>query len=412
MINSSTNNIDISLEKHVDENEQRYLWRLDQAIRSGYYTNWNEITPKVNEILFGADEEKYKGESAYRKKVAAAREFLEAGVFTSDDNETLQKLREEQDRLYIARRQLSDQRREYNKKLVDIGRRENLQEKLIESAQKLNVECPLLDTLLPYPVSDKEALLVLTDWHYGMITDNIWNTYNVEICKARVKEIVAKTIEYVELFNINILHVVFCGDAIHGHIHVSCRVASEENTVDQLIHVSELMAETLNELSQYVNNVEFYTCCGNHARTIERKDDCPNADNLERILGWWIEQRLQNNHKVKVHYSEYKEFTLINILGYNVCCVHGDLDNIRDAATTLNTLFTRKFGKSIDLIVSGDKHHSEEFERFNIDTVIVRSLCGTDEYANNKRLYSSPGQTLMIFNKDEGRECTRNIIVH
>ena len=107
--------------------------------------------------------------------------------------------------------------------------------------------------------------------------------------------------------------------------------------------------------------------------------------------------------------SEYKEFTLVEVLGYNIVCVHGDLDNIREAATTFTTLFTRKFGKTIDMIVSADKHHIEEIEKFNIDAVIVPSLCGTDEYANNKRLYSSPAQTLMIFNRDEGRECTRVI---
>ena len=32
-----------------------------------------------------------------------------------------------------------------------------------------------------------------------------------------------------------------------------------------------------------------------------------------------------------------------------------------------------------------------------------------DEYANNKRLYSKPGQTLMIFNNEYGRESTYHI---
>ena len=220
-----------------------------------------------------------------------------------------------------------------------------------------------------------------------------------------------KAIEYIKIFNISHLYVVLLGDAYHGAIHVSCRVASEEDTCDQLMHVSELIAQSLEELSRHVNEIDFYSCYGNHCRTLQRKEESIHSDNMEKILPWWIKQRLQNNTKIKVHESEYKEFTLLNVCGYNICCVHGDLDNIKDTATTFNTLFNRKFGKTIDYIISGDKHHLEEFEAFDIESIIVRSLCGTDDYANNKRLYSSAGQTLIIMSEEEGRECTRNIKV-
>ena len=39
--------------------------------------------------LFGDDEDNYKGESAYRKEVAAARRFWESGVFVTNNNEML-----------------------------------------------------------------------------------------------------------------------------------------------------------------------------------------------------------------------------------------------------------------------------------------------------------------------------------
>jgi hypothetical protein len=29
--------------------------------------------------------------------------------------------------------------------------------------------------------------------------------------------------------------------------------------------------------------------------------------------------------------------------------------------------------------------------------MIVQSLCGTDDYANGKRLYSTPGQLMLVF---------------
>ena len=145
-------------------------------------------------------------------------------------------------------------------------------------------------------------------------------------------------------------------------------------------------------------------------RTIQNKSESIHSDNMEKIIPWWIEQRLQNNSKVEILYSEYKEFTKLNVLGKNICCVHGDLEkNFKDIGVTLNTLFSRKFGETIDYTVSGDKHHLEEFERFDIESILIRSLCGADDYSNDNRLYSRPGQTLMIFNDVYGREATYHI---
>ena len=199
------------------------------------------------------------------------------------------------------------------------------------------------------------------------------------------------------------------GDACHGAIHSSCRVQSEEDVCDQIMNVSEIMAEAIGELSKYVNHITLYSCYGNHMRTVQDKDESIHSDNMEKLIPWWLEWRLKDNSKVEIKYSEYKEFTKLNVLGYNICCLHGDLDNFKNIGTTVNTIFSRKFGETIDYTVSGDKHHLEEFEQFDIESILIRSLCGTDDYANNKRLYSKAGQTLMIFNDEYGRESTYHI---
>lgn len=402
--------MDELLKKKPDEDYYSYTWRIDKLIRDGLYKNWEEVVDDVNSQLHGDKVENYKGESAYRKDVASARRYYEAGVFDDSINENhIIKLKEEQEKLFKIKKQVGDRYREYRKLLTLDGRADNLEEKLLEVVSDLNKEMPLVFTPPVNNNVDKTAILVFSDWHYGLKTNNIWNTYNTEICRQRVKTCVEKAIEYIKLFNISHLIVCSTGDAYHGNIHVSCRVASEEETCDQLMHVAELMAQSIEELSWYVDNVDFYSCYGNHCRSIQIKQDSVHSDNFEKILPWWIKQRLQNNTKVTIHESEYREFTLFNVYGYNICTIHGDLDNIKDMATTFNTLFTRKLGKSIDYIISGDKHHLEEFESFDIESIIVRSLCGTDDYANNKRLYSSAGQTLIIMSEEEGRECTRNI---
>lgn len=373
--------------------------------------DWSEIAEKYN-IPWNGDSLR-KGNVNLVGGSFVRQYYLEKFEREKNNNKTeyIKELEKLKDEIYKEKRKLYDQRKEYNKYRTSDARIEHLHEELIKSASTLNNERPLFENVENYITvnSSHEALLCFSDWHYGMTTDNIWNKFNVDICKERVKTTVLYTIEYLKMNKIDMLHVIHLGDSSHGGIHVGCRVESEEKMCDQIMHVSELIAEALNELSKHVNHVTYYSCYGNHMRSIQNKNDSIEADNMEKLIPWWLEQRLQNNTKIDISYSEYKEFTLVSILGYNICCVHGNLDKFKDLGVTMNTIFTKKFGKTIDMTISGDKHHLEEFEQFGIDSVLIRSLCGSDEYANNNRLYSKAGQTLIIFNKEYGRESTYHI---
>lgn len=329
----------------------------------------------------------------------------------NNEDTYLKELKLQRDEIYKEKRKLYDQRREYNKLLTSDARAEHLNEELVKAAYKLNEEKPLVfkEKWLE-PNIHKEAVLCWADWHYGLVTDNIWNTYNTTICKQRVKTLVEITKEFLQLNKIDVLTILTLGDAAHGSIHTGCRIKSEEDTCDQLMHVSELMAEAINELSTVVNHIDVYSCYGNHMRTIQNKNDSIHSDNMEKVIPWWLRQRLQNNSKVEIIESEYKEFTRVDILGSHICAVHGDLEkDFKKLGVTVNTIFNKKFGETIDYTISADKHHIEEFEQLGIKSVLVPCLCGTDDHANNGRLYSDPGQTLIIFNDVYGRESTYHI---
>ena len=399
----------IEIKKNANETEEQFLWRVGQTIDSGQIESWKSINNIINKEL-GIEEERWRDESAFRKRYQAAKKFYD-NCFSKMESDTYAKeVKVMTDKLYKERRKFYDQKREYNKLLVSDARAEHLTEELILAANRLNEFKPLVfeNTYFNSTVH-KEALIAFSDWHYGLVTDNIWNKYNTEICRQRVKKFVELAKEFLELNNIGVLTIVMLGDAANGAIHVSCRVQAEEDTCDQLMHVSEIMAEAINELSNVVNKVNVYSCYGNHLRTIQDKNDSIHSDNMEKVIPWWLKQRLKDNYKVNIIESEYKEFTKLNILGFNICCVHGDLENFKNIGTTVNTIFSRKFGETIDYTISGDKHHLEEFEQFDIESILIRSLSGTDDYANNKRLYSKPGQTLMIFNDIYGRESTYHI---
>lgn len=399
----------IEIKKNANETEEQFLWRVGQMIDSGQIESWKSINNIINKEL-GIEEERWRDESAFRKRYQAAKKFYD-NCFSKMESDTYAKeVKVMTDKLYKERRKFYDQKREYNKLLISDARAEHLTEELILAANRLNEFKPLVfeNTYFNSTVH-KEALIAFSDWHYGLVTDNIWNKYNTEICKQRVKKFVELAKEFLELNNIGVLTIVMLGDAANGAIHVSCRVQAEEDTCDQLMHVSEIMAEAINELSKVVNKVNVYSCYGNHLRTIQDKNNSIHSDNMEKVIPWWLRQRLKDNYKVNIIESEYKEFTKLNILGFNICCVHGDLENFKNIGITVNTIFSRKFGETIDYTISGDKHHLEEFEQFDIESILIRSLAGTDDYANNKRLYSKPGQTLMIFNDVYGRESTYHI---
>lgn len=317
----------------------------------------------------------------------------ESDTVMSDIDKRMMDLRKEQQKFY-------DQRRELNKILMKEARNEHLEEVIKEAVSSLDVLNMHDGSELIFDTEETEAVLVFSDWHYGMTTDNIFNRYNTDICRYRVGEIVKSAIKRIRLHKCDKLHIILLGDFVHGALRASTRVASEELVVDQLINVSEILAQSINELSQHVNSVNVYSTYGNHARVIPDKKDSIHSDNYERIIGWWLEQRFLNNAKVKVIYDEVWEFVIAKVCGHDLCAVHGDIDTVKTSPRLLTSLFYKEFGLDIEYIILGDKHHRESFEELGVTSMICGSLCGADDYANDKRLYSMPGQLLLIFNYD------------
>lgn len=391
----------MNLQKNEKENDKQYIYRICKMKDELGYT-WKEIADVLNNELGNEFTE-----SAYRKQYQIYNTMFEAnGCATTD--EYLKEIQEQKDELYKIKKQVQDQRREYHKLLTADARAEHLNEKLIEVANRLAEEKPLDFSGGLIWTDNNEAVLCISDIHYGMTANNIWNVYNTNIAKQRMKNLVNKAKKYLMVHEVDTLHILLLGDQANGSIHSTCRIASEEDACDQLMHVSELVAEAIYELSATVNSVKVYSTYGNHMRTVQNKNDSIHSDNMEKLLPFWLKQRFRDNDKIEIIDSEYYEFIHLNVCGHEVIATHGDLDGIK-SGMTLTTLFMKACGIMPEYIILADKHHVEEFEQLGVDTTIVGSFCGTDEYANNKRLYSYPTQALMIFNEGEGKLCQYNI---
>lgn len=333
-----------------------------------------------------------------------------------EDTDTLSEIDTKLLELKRERQKYADQRREFNKLVSKEAREEHLYEVLSSAAVSLSESVGSLfagestgfDTLADRN-DECSAVLVLNDWHYGMVADNIFNKYNTEICKERVRDVVLKTKERLLLHGCSSLHIVILGDLIHGAIHTSARVASEELVADQMMQVSEILAQAIIALSQDVDSVYVHTTYGNHARTIQNKNDSIHRDNMERIIPWWLRQRIAaegascgRGLNVTVLPESENEFLIFDVLGHDFCASHGDIDSVKTSPRLLGTLLGKRCGRDIECILLADKHHRESFEELGILSVISGSLCGSDDYANDKRLYSTPSQLLLIVNKENG----------
>lgn len=327
--------------------------------------------------------------------VGHVEDFLTTSAFDEEDKKEL-KLKKEQQKL-------RDQRREYTKVLAADSRSENLYDRLVEAASKLDSTVGRLKfNVRPAIVGKSEAVLVLGDWHYGLVTTNVYNRYNTNICKARIQRVVSQAVDRITLHQCHTLHVVVLGDLFHGAIHTGTRVASEELVCDQLMQVSEILAQTICELNQHVENTYVYVTYGNHGRTVQKKKDSVHRDNMERIVPWWLTQRLKDNKSIHIMEDNGTEFLFIDAAGHELCAAHGDQDSVKSSPRLLAALFYKRFGKNIEYVLLGDKHHHESFEELGVTAVVCGSLCGSDDYANGKRLYSTPSQLLLIVSPDVG----------
>ena len=307
--------------------------------------------------------------------------------------------------LQKERQRFFDQRREYKKLVSHDGRLDNIRDALVSAAEDLNNTVGVIyddPKFTDRRCGESEAVMVFSDWHYGMVADNIFNTYNTEICRKRVRTTVQRAIDRIILHNCRKLHIVILGDLFHGAIHTSARVASEELVCDQIMQVAEILAQSIQLLATVVGSVDVYMTYGNHGRTVANKKDNIHRDNIERLIPWWLEQRLKDNPDIHVAEDSGTEYIVISAAGHDICATHGDLDSVKSSPRLIPSLFFKQFGRNIEYILLGDKHHVESFGELGVTAMLCGSLCGTDDYANDKRLFSEPSQLLLIVDKENG----------
>ena len=308
---------------------------------------------------------------------------------------------------------LKDERTQLKQLYRQSTREDYIKDIAIECAEIIAKDNPLFDFSRPSIQVSKlnhsyEGILEISDWHYGIEIGSRFNTYSPEICKSRVDLLLEKTIELVKDHDIHTLHVLNLGDLISGRIHSQIRIENKEDVITQIIQVSEILAQFLHQLSKYAK-IEYYDCLDNHSRIEPNKKESLRLESLARITTWFLRERFKNSENVEIYSNLYADDIILFDMenGWTVAGVHGDLDKLSNVVKNLQT-FTHN---NIDIICTAHLHHFSCNEENGCTVISNPSLMGMDSYAESKRLFSKPAQTLIVSSDSQPVDSIHRIIL-
>ena len=393
------------LKKMECENYHQYIWRIDGLIKSGKYQNWKEITPIVNEVLFGDDESQYRDESAFRKAVKYARDFKEAGVF-DNDNEYIDKLRAEKRELEKVKVQIQTEKIEYSRWLREEARDELITEKIcnaVSSLPSLNIPTYIA------PIHNSRAYaLVFGDEHYGAeyelkgLFGEILNAYSPEIFEKRMWDLFNQIVEIIKKENVDTLNVFSMGDFSDGILRTSQLMKLRYGVVDGTIKYADFISNWLNELTKYVR-VEYQSTNGNHSelRMLGAPKGTFTEDNMGKVVSEFIKTRLKDNHNF-TYVENPTGYIYAKLVEYPILGIHGEVKNMANAIKEFSSIY----GVSISYLLAGHLHHNKVEEvGINQEVINVGSIIGIDDYSLSLRKTSNASAKLLVFEQGKGKTC-------
>lgn len=363
------------------------------SIKPSFGLSWKDVA-EISGVLFGTTQkEKY-----FRQNFGDAVKLAEA---EDDFEDKLLALKKE-------RVKLSDERTQNNAYIRRLAREDTIKDIALEYARTMTPK-KLLDipAVVDAEAGAREAILSVSDWHYGMEIDNALNKYNPTICRERVAKLTQKTLQHCRAYKIKRLRFLNLGDLIAGRIHLTLRLESRFDVITQVMDVSEILAEQLTALSKDIH-VDYYSCIDNHSRLEPKKTDSLELETLSRITDWYLKERLKDNPNIEFHENTYgADIISFSCKGHNIVAAHGDVDSPTAAATSL----ARLTQKTYQLVLLAHRHHFAADE-LNCTVILSNSSgMGTDEYSRRLRLSAEPSQNLVIVSEDNVVESIHRIVL-
>ena len=384
-------------------NGENITWQNIADLLNNAYTFWYSESYYRKKYKKLKQEQSCNSQQQYDEFIEKQQEQLEK-QYTDFINDQLIEIKKEK----IKAR---DERIQTNAILRRLAREETLKEIAQYAVQHFNA----IKTIKRYNYDiddilqslDNEGILMLSDWHYGINIDLYENKFNTDICEERIAKLLCNVKNLVSNTKIKKLYIVNLSDLIAGRIHLPLRINSQVDTITQILRVSEILADFINELSALVP-IEFYNCLDNHSRLEPNKKESLDLESLARIVPWFIKERLSFNKNVHVNDNKYGEDIItFNCNGHNVIGVHGDNDKPTQVVTNL-TLLTNNI---YDLMLTAHRHHFSADEENQTVIVSNGTLMGCDNFSHKLRKSSKPSQNFIVVTEENPIQAIYRILV-
>lgn len=246
-------------------------------------------------------------------------------------------------------------------------------------------------------IEEESLVLCLGDWHYGAIVDPEENggisVYNIDVARRRITFTVETAIklatEKLQGYKFKRLHVFGLGDFVSGIIHKELEVNNEVNIVEQVLEVSNLLAEALLQLAMTFPEVRFAGVVGNHGRTEQKMYwDQKAVNNYDYMVYKIVERQLANQKNITFNCP--KSFWAIEeVENTRFLVTHGDtvrgwgsipFYGLQRLYTKMRTL-QQDFGTDFHHVVCGHLHNPNEFTIVRHEMLINGALIGGDAFS-------------------------------
>lgn len=394
--------------KKDNETTYQYIKRMVHAKMDGTYDGTYSEWIKY---VFG----KEHSEDVSRREYYGCKMFI---LSSNDEEENekdrealnaeiLEELKRREIEIDKKRIKLADEYSYINRMKREIARTETIGEYAVAAAQNVGCYTPLLNREEIKEESDNKGILCLSDWHYGLVCNHLINQYNPEIARDRINKLLSEVIKDIKLFNIKEIVVANLGDLLSGIIHTTIRLENRLDIITQTIEVSELLAELLNELSNFVK-IQYYSVIDNHGRIFANKEESLDKENFNRMIDFYLKERCKSNDNIVINDNYIDESIMEFVVnGWGVVGIHGHDDKPNDSLQKLSNMFHANYS----MCLMGHYHHPELHEEYGKVTIINGCLCGADEYAKKVRKASRPSQNFIVVSKTNPCEFLHTIIL-
>lgn len=383
----------------TQEKYEQLLNDIDAKLNGENDYDWSELHDKYSvkcnpdtirkgsSTIFGgkfrSDYEKYKAEK--NKSVGGNNEL----------DEKIEMLRKERIKLQTA-----------NIERKRIDKRESRQEMYYEYVGRVieALDPPVFRPIIGNKKSEINYIATIADVHYGAKYYSINNEYSPEISKERFEDLTGRLITFIQEKRIAKLTIVSLGDLLQGVLRLSDLKINDSSIVKATVEICRLIANMLNELSEYVEISYYHTPSANHTqiRVLNAKASELADEDLEYLMGNYIKDLCAHNERIFVHLArEGENFIEVHVPGNEIIAMHGhQIKNVENAIKDISILHKKFY----DTVLLGHFHNGKEIPSHegilgDAEVLISPSFVGSDPYSDS--IYKGSKASVKVYGFDK-----------